>query len=116
MADVIGWTVDEPEMAMVPATGAPPVPAVRRGAGAGGGAAVLAPAERSPLPLLGQAPTTKNAARASAERRFGLVIVTRSILLQLARSTGRRPRWAVHPVLSTTSGSGRGVNAPFSVR
>src|SRR3954447_9504900 len=79
----IGSTVDEPETLIVPVTApaAPPEAAVLAPAGA---PLCAAPPCAAPVavagaaaPLLEQAPTTNNAARANAERRFELVMVTR---------------------------------------
>ena len=74
----IGSTVEEPETLIVPAT-APPLPADAAVLGAAAEAAVLGAAAlgAADVPLFEQAPTTNNAARASAERRLGLVMVTR---------------------------------------
>src|SRR3954468_20843847 len=79
----IGSTVDEPDTLMVPVTAPAALPEAAVLAPAGAplcaappGAAPVAVAGAA-APLLEQAPTTNNAARANAERRFGLVMVTR---------------------------------------
>src|SRR4051794_1559593 len=79
----IGSTVDEPDTLMVPVTAPAALPEAAVLAPAGAplcaappGAAPVAVAGAA-APLLEQAPTTNNAARANAERRFELVMVTR---------------------------------------